>query len=85
MVMDANALNDELQRIDEYVQMTRGAIDTATEGNPLGAKQATDAEFVAFFEEMARKDPLWPIALMFVEGGKAEITRYERLRGLRGT
>tara|TARA_R110000751_G_scaffold307706_2_gene430695 strand:+ start:786 stop:1040 length:255 start_codon:yes stop_codon:yes gene_type:complete len=52
------------------------------EGVPPDHASVPDEVFALKFEEMAKQDPAWVMALPFVEGGKAWLTRYERVRGL---
>jgi hypothetical protein len=49
--------------------------------NPYGTVRMTDQEHVMWFEHMQSKDPLWPLALPFVEGGMTEVNRYQRTKG----
>lgn len=52
------------------------------EGTVPGEVSADDETFALYFEEMAKKDPTWVMALPFVTGGTAWLSRYERVRGL---
>lgn len=47
---------------------------------PYGQHRLTDEEHAVWFEMKMSQDPLWFAALPFVEGGKAELNRYNRTK-----
>ncbi len=80
--MIAADIKDILERVDQYAQLAREAMKT--EGKPLGAETMTDEEQARLFELKAQENQNWILALPYVQGGMAEIARYEKTRGLRG-
>lgn len=83
MVMSKAEIVDIIDRVDEYAKSARQAIEAAMPGTPLNGFPVSDEDFAKFYEQMTQQDPLWPLALPFVDGGMELITRYEKVRGLR--
>lgn len=45
-----------------------------------GMRRMTDDEFALWFVMKTEENPNWPLALPFVEGGMAELRRWEKIQ-----
>lgn len=75
------------KRIDETV---RGVFERAKQfeqgvrtGSPYARKRLRPEEEAFWFERQAARDPDWVRALPYAKGGKQQLQRYLRARGLR--
>lgn len=75
---------DYVSRLTEYAERDMEYLRTAYEEAHWGQREPTDAQFLAWFAQMAMANPYWPLALPLDDGpeGMKTLKRYERLTGL---
>lgn len=76
--------DEVMELVRQHADRLSVTMDATFEGNPPGFVPVDDETFALRFEELARTDPMWVVALPFVKGGKTWLSRYERIRGLSG-
>ncbi len=80
-------MNNNLMALVEEMVMQQAKLyedklnEQADDGIPAGQHEPNAEQHRVWFESMVAKDPLWVLALPFVEGGKQEISRYKRTIG----
>jgi hypothetical protein len=71
-----------MEHLDGLVKSFLDNMKIQLEGSNFGAHEPNDQQFIVWFQNMMRMDPLWAQALWFVEGGRDELYRYSRLMGV---
>ena len=78
-MMSREFLEDIVGRAGKLMEQRRKELRESSGGAAYGHRRPDDLEFLVWFEERATKNPNWPRALLFADGGKDEVDRYAKL------
>lgn len=94
---DAEAIEDELDRVEELAEQYKKSFGEQFDGEPYGLNALTDEEHAFWFESWVKKYPPeafktkdgeniisspWVLMLQYTENGAAEYERYNKTRGI---
>ena len=74
--MDAEFMKLVEEKTTDLAEQAWKNLEAQYEGDAPGMHHMNDLEHRVWFEMMAAKDPNWVMALQYVPGGNAEVSRY---------
>lgn len=80
-MLDRKAGQEIVKRLDDMATAYIEAMQERMEGGMYGVRQATDEEFIAWFEaQLADPDQVAALLYEYLGQGKRDLRRYNRLR-----
>lgn len=81
-------MNDEfiknvIERVKEYIKLYRPMMQSNFRELHYGTRPIDDQAHARWFMLMTMQNPNWARALPYVEGGMAEVRRFERTMGIK--